>query len=280
MDKISTVLFPKKIYNYQKIDGTIGLCVYVCDTDNANEIIVGCIENIDVLNNDFIKLENGLNKVLYLDKYLTLKTSQIKSPLYIKGKTAEITSKEFNELSKNIYKLLLLKYENYVANLSLNNFENEKLIDITFPENIIKLLTWNLKKIDLNFTKINQQNNLIIMEHCVYFAHMGTNVGSETNKLRPVVVWRKHENKNYPNPNDDCYYVFPISSKISKKEYRYNIKIDINGITNKIMINQGRILSKKRFVKILKDIETQKVVKLTEEQKDKIKIAIKNYFGV
>lgn len=280
MDKTRIQLFPKNIYNYRKNDGTNGICVYVCDTDNANEIIVGCIEDPDTLNNAYIKLENGLNKVLYLDRYITLKISQILSPLYTKGKIASVTSKEFNELSINIYKLLMLKYENYVASLASNNFQSEKLVDLAFPESIIKLLTWNLKKIELNFTEINQQNNLIIMEHCIYFAYLGTNIGSETNKLRPVVVWRKHENKNYPNPNYDCYYVFPLSSKFSKKEYKYNVNININGKTNKIMINQGRILSKKRFVKILEDNNTQKIVKLTGKQKNKIKAAIKNYFGV
>ena len=269
-------LFPKNIYHYKKPNNEDGICVYICDTDNSNEIIVGCIEDIDPLNNDYIKMTNGLNKVLYLDRYLTLKSKSIISPLFVKRQHLSISSKEFQLLTTNIYKLLLLKYQNQVNNTACENFEDDSLVDIGMPEEIIKLLTWNTKKINLKFKNIHSK--LIIMEHCIYFAYCGTNIGSEINKLRPVVVWRKHENKE--NHNDDAYFVFPMSSKRSKSIYKQNVQLNIDNKHNKVMVNQGRLLSRKRFVKIYKDLNTDKVYKLSEEEINKIKEAIKFYFGV
>ena len=268
--------FPKNIYNYKKLNGDTGVCVYICDTDNANEIIVGCIDDIDPLNNAYIKMANGLNKVLYLDKYLTLKSDSIISPLFIKGKHVSITSKEFQILTSNIYKLLLLRFQNQVNNCADDNFENDKLVNIGLPEEIIKFLTWNSKKIDLKFNE--KPNKLKIMERCIYFAYMGTNIGTEINKLRPVVVWRKHINKD--NHNDDCYFVFPLSSKKSKPIYKQNVELKIDSKKNKIMVNQGRLLSGKRFVKIFKEPNSDNVYKLSEDEINSIKEAIKFYFGV
>lgn len=272
-----TKLFPKNIYKYIKQNGEVGLCVYVCDTDNSNEIIIGCIEEIDNLNNDFIKMNNGLSKVLYLDRYLTLKLDSIIEPLFLRGASASITSEEFQKLTISIYKLLLLKFDNHVINCANKNYKDDMLKDITLPERLIKLLTWTNKKVDLKFETC--VDNLIIMEHCIYFAYLGTNIGSEINKLRPVVVWRKHENKNNIH-KDDCYYVFPISSKPARKFYKHNVPLVIENQQDKIMINQGRILSRQRFVKPFIDTNTNQVMKLSKDELNSIKIAIKSYFGV
>ncbi len=267
-------LFPKNIYKYSKNSGEQGLCVYICDTDNSNEIIVGCIEDVDSLNNDFLKMENGLSKVLYLDRFLTLKKVVITSPLYLRGKQATITSLEFYKLTINIYKLIILKYEKNIESLANKNLSGDKLIDIALPESIFKLLTWNSNKLELKYSRVNL--NLQIMKYCIYFAYMGTNIGSETNKLRPVLVWKKHENKL--NHDNDFYYVFPLSSKSSGANYSYNISLMLNGTSNKIMLNQGRVLSRKRFVKIFEDTSKQSVYMLSQEEKKKIRKELKNYF--
>lgn len=51
---------------------------------------------------------------------------------------------------------------------------------------------WNTKKINL---KLKDVHSKLIMEQCVYFVYCGTSIDSEINKLRLVIVWRKHENK-------------------------------------------------------------------------------------
>lgn len=275
MSEKNVKLFPKTIYKYKNKSGQEGLCVYVCDTDNANEIIVGCVEDVDQLNDHFIKMDNGLNKVLYLDRYLTLKISQIKAPLYLKGQLINITSGEFQKLTNAIYKLMIFKFESNIDKLSLNNFDGSSLVDITMPEKIIKLLTWNIKKSDLRFG--NALENLIIMEHCVYFAYMGTNIGCEIEKLRPVVVWKKHINNS--NSNDNSYYVFPITSKKFSKKYSHNIPININGKKNHILLNQGKVISVKRLVKPYIN-NNGDVIKLNEDLMSKIKNGLRVYFKV
>lgn len=269
-------IFPKNIYKYSKNSGVIGLCVYICDTDNSNEIIVGCIEDIDPLNEDYIRMANGLKKVLYLDRYLTLKTDSLIESLYLNGKQAIINSLEFQQLTSSIYKLIVLKYEKSIETIANNNFDKNNLIDISLPEKILKLLTWNATKLSISKKEYNP--NLTIIKYGIYFAYMGTNVGSETNKLRPVLVWKKHENNN--NHNNDLYYIFPLSSKLSGLKYNYNVQLDVNGKQNKLMINQGRVLSRKRFVKILEDTSTKKVYKLSNIQITEIEEKIQNYFSI
>ena len=269
-------LFPKNIYIYTKSDNTKGLCVYICDTDNSNEIVVGSIENIDTLNSNYIKLSNGIKKVLYLDKYISLKTSQIDTPLYYSGKLQSITSEEFLILTTSVYKLMILNFQMKIEKISNNNFNEGKLIDITLPEKIIKLLTWNLKKSDLRF--LHKQSNIVVMEHCIYFAYLGTNIGSEIEKLRPVLVWRKHINKQ--NQLDNSYYVFPITSKKQKKNYSTNIKIKLNGKVNYIKLNQGRVISEHRFFKIFEDSSTGKVARIIIPIKEEIKKSLSVYFGI
>ncbi len=276
MKNLKNKLFPKSIYNYKNSSGNNCLCVYVCDTDSANEIIVGCIEDIDPLNNNYIKMSNGLNKVLYTDRYLTLKISQIKTALYIKGKPVNITSDEFQCLTNSIYKLMILNFESLINKFATKNYINNTLIDLTLPEKIIKLLTWNIKKAELKFA--TKPSSIIIMEHCVYFAYLGTNIGCEIEKLRPVIVWKKHINNS--NLNDNSYYVFPITSKKFNKSYKHNVPILVNGKQNHILLNQGRIISIKRLVKPYIDDTTGKVIKLDTQTIEKIKNEIKTYFSV
>lgn len=171
---------------------------------------------------------------------------------------------------------MILNFQMKIEKISNNNFNEGKLIDITLPEKIIKLLTWNLKKSDLRF--LHKQSNIVVMEHCIYFAYLGTNIGSEIEKLRPVLVWRKHINKQ--NQLDNSYYVFPITSKKQKKNYSANIKIKLNGKVNYIKLNQGRVISEHRFFKIFEDSSTGKVARISIPIKEEIKKSLSVYFGI
>lgn len=264
----------KNIYVYLDADGKEKLCAYLCDTDKDNEIIVGVIDEVDVLNNQYIRLENGLKKVLYLDKYLRINPKNIVRQLYVGGKAMALTDMEYHHLSISIFELILLSYERQVEKNVRDMQNNQQTFRMI--EDIFKLLTWNVRKFDLKFNTKN--DNLVIMEKCIYFAYMGTNIGGEINKLRPVLVWRKHESRI--DPKQSAYYAFPLSSKINKKKYSHDVYLDIGGVQCKIMINQGRLLSKSRFVKIFEDKITKKVFSISEEQELEIIKAIKFYFGV
>lgn len=106
---------------------------------------------------------------------------------------------------------------------------------------------------------------------------MGCNIGCEIEKLRPILIWKEHINTS--NPNENSYYVFPISSKIPKKKYYYNIEININGQKNIIKINDGKRISIKRIIKPFKD-SSNKTYSISQETSNEIKNAIKMYFGI
>lgn len=94
-----------------------------------------------------------------------------------------------------------------------------------FLEKILRFLIWTDKKEELKFTKRKNLKN--VFKNNVYWAYMGCNIGCEIEKLRPVLVWKEHINPR--NTDENSYFVFPISSKILKNKYYYNIEIDVNG---------------------------------------------------
>ena len=275
MSKTKDKLFPKNIYVYNKLSNNKGLCVYVCDTDNDNKIIVGIIDD-EKLEQTYVKLNIGLRKVLYLDSYLMLDVSQIERPFYYSGKLATITSYEYKLLTDSIYRKITNELSDKIHSISDENFVNNQLKDITLPEKIIKLLTWNIKKSDLKF--LVNTFNVKVMEHCIYFAYLGTNIGSEIEKLRPVLIWKKHINKN--NESDNSYYVFPITSKPQRKYYYTNIKIYLNGCVNYIKLNQGKVISIKRIYKPYIEKIGTKVARVDEHTIQKIKNSLAIYFGI
>ncbi len=130
------------------------------------------------------------------------------------------------------------------------------------------------KKIKL----FKNQNLKNVFKNNLYWAYIGCNIGCEIEKLRPVLIWKEHINKN--NPDDNSFFVFPISSKIPSKKYYYNIEIEVNGKTNIVKVNDGKRISIKRIVKPLIDDSTKKTYAISELTIKEIKDAIKMYFSI
>ncbi len=265
----------RTIYKYQ-MDGTVKYFTYIGDSDNSNEILageVGCKDDT----RSYLCL-NGLNMVLFQDKLLIIDPSTIIGELYIEGKKAEVPVYEFQSLINSLCSILLSQFSNNVIATSNKNFNssNTLLKDISFPEKIIRMLLWDNKKKELKFDKKNIVKN--IYRYNVYFAYMGCNVGCEIDKLRPALIWKQHTNEE--NPYDSSYYVFPISSKIPKKSYYYNVEVMINGEKNIIKINDGKRISVKRILKPLINNDTKLTFKIDENTISNVKKAIMKYFSL
>lgn len=265
-----------RIYKYIN-NGIAKYFVYIGDSDVSSRIIAGEIGSIDE-SRDYLKID-GLEMVLFVDNIIEVDVKEIESCLYVKGNPIDIDKKTFVSLiNKSIEKIIDSYKSNLVSNYKSNfDIPNNLIIDLTLAEKIIRLLNWNEKKRELKFDT-NLPQMVQCMKYGVYFAYLGTNVGSEINKLRPVIVWKQHQSSN--NPLDNSYFVFPISSKIPRKEYYYNVHISINGKDNVIHINDGRRISGLRILKPLIDNFTNKMVMLDEDTKEKVKIAIKMYFNI
>ena len=225
----------------------------------------------------YIELDN-LNMVLYIDKLFEITSNVNITQLFIKGEHYYISAYKFQTLINSLTNMLLNKFERNILSTTNKNYDedNSKIVDLTLPEKIIRLIIWNDKKREIKF------DDRKLIERCyqfdVYFAYLGVNVGNEIEKLRPVVIWKQHINKT--NPKDTSYYVFPISSKTSNKKYYYNVEIDINGEKNYVKINDGKRISSLRIIKPLKNKTTKKTHKLAEEEIQRIKNAITKYFSL
>lgn len=250
--------------------------VYIGDSDYSKIIVAGEIgeKNDERL---YIELDN-LNMVLYIDKLFEIKSNVNITQLFIKGEHYYISAYKFQTLINSLTNMLLNKFERNILSTTNKNYDedNSKIVDLTLPEKIIRLIIWNDKKREIKF------DDRKLIERCyqfdVYFAYLGVNVGNEIEKLRPVVIWKQHINKT--NPKDTSYYVFPISSKPSNKKYYYNVEIDINGDKNYVKINDGKRISSLRIIKPLKNKTTKKTHKLAEEEIQRIKNAITKYFSL
>ncbi len=264
----------RNIYKYN--DGTDKYCTYLGDSENASKIIVAEVGKVDTTR-EYIVINNDTEMVMFADKILYINPDDIVSPLYIKGKIVSITALEFHELLKKLCIIVLNKYSEKIVELIDNNYDpiNDKILDVSFSEKILRFIIWNDKKKDLKFS--NRKGLMNIFKYNVYWAYMGCNIGSEMDKLRPVLIWKEHVNKF--NPNENSYYVFPISSKIPKKKYYYNIEIDVCGHKNMIKINDGKRISTKRIIRPLK-ISKNTTYCISDRTIDEIKNAIKMYFMV
>ena len=250
--------------------------VYVGDSDVSSQIIageIGCVDN----SRDYIKLRN-LNMVLFVDNLITINAKEVVSCLYFKGRPIDIEKSSFVVFINKVIERTVESYKNALVSNYSSNYDSkvDSIIDLALAEKIIRLLNWNDKKRELKFDVAVPQMSSCI-KYGVYFAYLGTNVGSEINKLRPVVIWRKHESQT--NALDNSYYVFPISSKIPKKNYLYNVHITINGADNVIHINDGRRISGLRILKPLIDRSTGNMFVLDDNAKSDVKNAIVKYFN-
>ena len=264
------------IYKYKK-NNIDCYFTYIGDSDDASVVIGGEVGSIDSSRN-YIPIA-GLNMVVFIDKPVFVKTKNVAGPLMIRGKPFELDKLTFNTMIDGIVSSVIDDYKQSVFSSIVNNYNQtiDSLINITVPEKIIRLLLWNQKKKILKFDTVSPQMPTC-NQYGVYFAFLGTNVGSEIDKLRPVLIWKTHE--SCKKALDNSYYVFPISSKIPNKNYYYNVQIIVNDAPNVIHINDGRRISGLRILKPLKDDTTGKMYVLSQEDRQKVKDAIKTYFNI
>lgn len=271
------VFYTRNIYSYKDIDDSIKYFVYIGESDSYKEIYGGEINSPD-LTRDFLKIDGLKNLVCFTDKLIIVDPKKVVSQMFISGKPQILSPFDFNALIVAICRNMIDNYSASIINELNQNYDstNNILNDITFPEKLIRLLNWNKEKKYLKFDKQNYIN--VIAKFNIYYAYYGTNIGSEMEKLRPVIIWKQHENKN--NPSENSYFVFPISSRKIKKKTVFHVPVMINGKENHVRIHDGKRISIKRIHRPLLDESTGKTAKLTQNEIDEIKKAIAGYFSL
>jgi mRNA-degrading endonuclease toxin of MazEF toxin-antitoxin module len=143
----------------------------------------------------------------------------------------------------------------------------------TLIEKIKNILSWTRKQVELNELYYSQEKETISKPHVlmgdIYYAYLGTNIGAEIDKGRPVLVF---QNDSRYIRQSNLVFVIPISSNIKPNPYKVIINLTViilnEGIKDSsIIIQQARSISKNRLHKYKGHLSEEKIkevaVKLT-----------------
>lgn len=100
-------------------------------------------------------------------------------------------------------------------------------------------LDWVKVKADLNFSD-KEREDFPIYYNCIYWAYMGSNVGSEEGKHRPVLVTRTYK-------DSPICVVLPLTSKRLNDDKPYHV--DLKKHDSTVLCEQMRIIDTKRIDK-------------------------------
>lgn len=237
-------LFHGNVYRYFSDRGEEKIAMYLCDTNLGNMVCLIPIEEENILAGS-IKIP-CLSKVAYPDKFFEIAKKAIKGPLYIHGKPYKVDYPTYLRISETVLTDLLIKTKETYRRLSDSRFQKIGEENYILTEDYYKYLTWFDFKTKLQFQRPLRKNP-DVLQYSVFWAELGRNIGSELEKLRPVIIFKKLVSNDHPNSSS--YIVIPITSKQSASKYKINYPVIINGKTNYAKINDIRRISVKRLVK-------------------------------
>lgn len=131
----------------------------------------------------------------------------------------------------------------------------------------IEFATWTKDKTKTNFQK--QMPSFAITNNYIYWCNLGINIGSEQNKIRPVIVSKTKKESTI------CT-IIPLTSERINDTRWYHIDLETQNST--ALIEQLRNVSKLRILNPLRI--KGKLAKITLEDWKKINNAIKDYYSL
>lgn len=248
------------IYRYKEKGGT-PLCIYLCDTQIKNRIL---IVPLTLDNSGNVYKLSVTKQYVDLANYKEINKATIVSALFLDSKPVKIPDKDLKVIQTYILGNLLDKICNdaYANNTSLRLFES-----------IYQFLKWKWQKLLLNV--LPYQRKTKIYENGIYWASLGVNVGSELNKNRPVLIWKKRCSGT--NEEEHSFIVIPITSKEKCKCYYMNVPIDVNGQACYLRIEDMRRINIKRITRPILN-NNNKIIFIDEDKRKEIISAIEKFY--
>lgn len=124
---------------------------------------------------------------------------------------------------------------------------------------------WTNDKAKIKFTK--KLPSFAITSNYIYWCDLGINIGSEQNKIRPVLIVKTKQNSSV------CT-VLPLTSERMNDTRWYHI--DLENQNSTVLIEQLRNVSKLRIISPYR--LKGKLVKITLNDWSKLNSAMKNYY--
>lgn len=146
----------------------------------------------------------------------------------------------------------------YEAKSVLNNVDNEKALEFA---------RWTKDKAKIKFEK--DIPAFPITSNYIYWCNLGINIGSEQNKIRPVVIAKTKSNA-------PICTVLPLTSERMNDTRWYHIDLEKQNST--VLIEQLRNVSKLRIIGPHR--EKGKLSKITLKDWKKINFAMQSYYNM
>lgn len=143
------------------------------------------------------------------------------------------------------------------------NIQNtENLLQSINTIDTIEFSKWIKEKTELKYR--GNMPIFPIYNNFIYWCNLGINIGSEQNKLRPVIIIRTSKNSSIST-------IIPLTSKRLKDELWYHI--DLEEIDSTALVEQLRVISKIRIINPFR--KKGKLVALSESDWHKINYQLK-----
>lgn len=119
-----------------------------------------------------------------------------------------------------------------------NNMEKiSKILNSINNIDAVEFSEWTKEKVKLRYN--NQFPKFPIYNNFIYWCNLGINIGSEQNKLRPVLILKT--SKNSP-----ICTVLPLTTK--RLQDKFNFHIDLEKVDATVLMEQLKVVSKIRII--------------------------------
>lgn len=119
-----------------------------------------------------------------------------------------------------------------------NNIEEtEKLLNSINTFDAVQFSEWTKEKANIRYN--GKLPKFPIYNNFIYWCNLGINIGSEQNKLRPVLIL-----KNFKN--SPICTVLPLTTKRVQDEFWFHI--DLEEVDSTVLVEQLKVVSKLRII--------------------------------
>lgn len=143
--------------------------------------------------------------------------------------------------------------------------ETKNILENIKTDVAIEYATWSKEKAKMKFQK--NMPKFPITNNFIYWCNLGINIGSEQNKIRPVIIIRTQTNL-------PICTILPLTSERLNDKKWYHIDLEENNST--AMIEQVRNISKLRILNTKR--ENGFINRITVKDLSNINNALANYY--
>ncbi len=143
--------------------------------------------------------------------------------------------------------------------------ETENLLNSVNTIDAIEFSEWTKEKTNLRYN--GQIPKFPIYNNFIYWCNLGINIGSEQNKLRPVLILKT--SKNSP-----ICTILPLTSKRLQDKFWFHI--DLEKIDSTILVEQLKVVSKLRIIDPYR--KKGKLVTISQNDWNKINLQLENLY--